>query len=346
MSVLYGRRIQRVATVFVGFLVVTACSPTETQADDGLTHSSQEAVAGLSDVEVAVATSAPARTVRIALHDWSSQNVGANVLAEVLRAAGHESVLVESGSVDVYDSLCAGDVDVVHEVWETAFGRSFEPLEKRGCVEALTTYDIRTHEGWWYPTYVGELCPGLPDWTALNSCAHLFDSESSGGQGVFVSGPADWGSAKPHPSVLGLEYVVEHAVHEQDLHDRIAESVANREPILAMAWSPYFTEALYDGRFVEFPASTDACHSDAEWGPNPELTGDCDRPYGDMKLAASAVFIEDFPEAAMILSRVDFTSADLAGFAADVDIHDLTAGVAAQRWLDANTVRWRAWLRL
>ena len=29
-------------------------------------------------------------------------------------------------------------------------------------------------EEWWYPTYMKEKCPGLPNWEALNDCAEAF----------------------------------------------------------------------------------------------------------------------------------------------------------------------------
>ena len=34
-------------------------------------------------------------------------------------------------------------------------------------------------EGWYYPDYVAEKCPGLPSWTALKGCAEIFATAGS-----------------------------------------------------------------------------------------------------------------------------------------------------------------------
>ncbi|GIS98491.1 MAG: hypothetical protein CM1200mP26_02040 [Acidimicrobiales bacterium] len=45
------------------------------------------------------------------------------------------------------------------------------------------THDAKTREEWWYPSYIEDVCPGLPDWQALNECAEMFATPDSGGKG-------------------------------------------------------------------------------------------------------------------------------------------------------------------
>ena len=60
------------------------------------------------------------------------------------------------------------------KVWEGAFGENFEKVVGEGCVIDAATHDAKTREEWWYPDYVEEQCPGLPDWKALEKCAAIF----------------------------------------------------------------------------------------------------------------------------------------------------------------------------
>ena len=109
--------------------------------------------------------------IKIPLHNWSSQIVGAYIVGKLLNQAGHTTEYVPADSQVVYTSMCEGDIHLVHEVWEGAFGASFQKVVDEGCVIDAATHDAKTREDWWYPAYVEKLCPGLPDWEALNACA-------------------------------------------------------------------------------------------------------------------------------------------------------------------------------
>ena len=130
--------------------------------------------------------------IKIPLHNWSSQTVGARVVAKILNEAGYETELIPSDSQVVYQSMCEGDMDLVHEVWEGAFGPAFEKQVKAGCVLDAVTHSAVTREEWWYPIHVEKLCPGLPDWKALNACAELFATPETAPKGRFLGGPVDW----------------------------------------------------------------------------------------------------------------------------------------------------------
>ena len=80
----------------------------------------------------------------------------------------------------------------MHEVWQGAFGVAFEKVVGEGCVIDAATHDAKTREEWWYPAYVAELCPGLPDWQALNKCAEMFSTPETKPNGRFLAGPVDW----------------------------------------------------------------------------------------------------------------------------------------------------------
>ena len=45
-------------------------------------------------------------------------------------------------------------------------------------------------EDWWYPIYMKDLCPGLPNWEALKGCAEVFATPDTAPNGRYLSGPA------------------------------------------------------------------------------------------------------------------------------------------------------------
>ena len=64
-----------------------------------------------------------------------------------------------------------------------------------------------TREEWWYPTYVEEHCPGLPDWEALAACSEMFARADSGGKGVYVDGPVEWLHDPARIDALGMNFI-------------------------------------------------------------------------------------------------------------------------------------------
>ena len=104
-------------------------------------------------------------------------------LGKVLNGQGFATEFIPADSQVVYTSMCEGDIDVVHEVWQGAFGVAFEAVVAEGCVIDAATHDAKTREEWWYPSYVEEQCPGLPDWQALNACAENVRDGRDGPEG-------------------------------------------------------------------------------------------------------------------------------------------------------------------
>ena len=64
--------------------------------------------------------------IKIPTHNWSSQLVGAEVVGELFKKVGEKIEYVPMDSQTVYQAMADGDIDIVHEVWEGAFGASFD----------------------------------------------------------------------------------------------------------------------------------------------------------------------------------------------------------------------------
>lgn len=298
-------------------------------------------------VGLAGTAASAAEPIVIPIHNWSSQIVGAHVVGKILEQAGNEVEYVPSDSQVVYTSMCEGDVSLVHEVWQGAFGTAFEQVVDKGCVIDAATHEAKTREEWWYPTYVKEeFCPGLPDWEALNECHEKFTSPETAPKGRFLAGPVDW-LKHDHDRVeaLGMDFEVVNAGSASALWAELKSAHQRQEPIVLFNWTPNFIEALYDGEFVEFPEHDPACTEDASWGPNPDMKYDCGNPKdGYLKIGVWQGFPEKWPEAYEIVQQMNFSNQDIAVMAKLADVDDMEPEAAADKWLEDNKDKWQPWL--
>jgi len=285
--------------------------------------------------------------IKIPLHNWSSQIVGAYIVGKILNEAGYEAEYVPADSQVVYTSMCEGDIDLVHEVWQGAFGVAFEKVVAEGCVIDAATHDAKTREEWWYPSYVEEACPGLPDWQALNKCAELFATPETAPKGRFLAGPVDW-LKHDHERVEGLDmnFEVVNAGSASALWAELESASKRQAPIVLFNWTPNFIEAIYEGKFVEFPEYGEGCREDPSWGLNPDKPYDCGNPKdGYLKIGVWKGVPDKWPGAYKIIQAINFSNLDIAVMAKLADVDGMEPQEAADKWLGENEAKWRGWLK-
>ena len=66
------------------------------------------------------------KPIVIPTHNWSSQVVMAYVIGGIFESIGNNVEYVPADSQAVYESIRQGDIDISHEVWQSAFGKSFD----------------------------------------------------------------------------------------------------------------------------------------------------------------------------------------------------------------------------
>ena len=66
-----------------------------------------------------------------------------------------------------FAGLKTGDLHVAMEIWETTGRDAMDEATATGDVENLGETGMQAIEEWWYPAYMKEQCPGLPNWEAL-----------------------------------------------------------------------------------------------------------------------------------------------------------------------------------
>ncbi len=327
-------------------MVASACgSDSDDASGGGDVAATTAAPADSGDSGDAAAAADSSDPIRIPIHNWSSQIAGVYIMGAILESAGNSVEYIPADSTLVYTSMCEGDMDLVHEVWESSFGPAFEEMVAKGCVVDATTHDTKTREEWWYPIHVEDHCPGLPDWEAMNDCAAIFSTADSGGKGSYLAGPVDWMKAdQERIDGLNLNWVVNNAGTAGALWAALDVAIANNEPIVMFNWTPNFVEALYDGKFIEFPEFDPDCNTDPSWGVNPDALYDCGNPKGGyLKIGVWEGFEAKWPNAFEVVQNINFANSDIAEMALYVDLDGMEPEDAADAWLADHCDRWTGW---
>jgi glycine betaine/proline transport system substrate-binding protein len=283
--------------------------------------------------------------IKIVTNNWTSQLVLSNIVGQLLQQMGYNVEYKSSDTQLQYTAIPAGDMDFQVEVWEGSQADSFTKALAAGAVD-LGTHEAVTREEWWYPKYVREVCPGLPDWKALDACAAKFATAETGSKGRFVGPPADWGKHySERIQALKMNFQEVPVGQAATLWAELQAAYDRKEPVVLFNWTPNFIEAKFDGEFVEFPAYDKACHDDPKWGSNPDAIYDCGAPAkGYLKKAGSPNLGKTWPAAEAFLRKVNFTNAQIAAAAAMVDVEGMTPEDAAKKWIAENEATWKAWM--
>ena len=279
------------------------------------------------------------KPIVIPTHNWSSQVVMAYVIGGIFESLGNNVEYVPADSQAVYEAVRNGDVTISHEVWESAFGKSFyNAMEKGGLIDA-GTHEAATLEEMGVPKWVIDenLCPGLPNWEALKNCQEVFATPDSGGKGRWLEGPQSWhGDLMPNRiKALGIDdqYVVKFAGGADAIWAELAAAKKEGRGVITFNWTPNFTDA--EGFvFIEFPEYSDGCRI-VDGGD-----GACGSPKGWLKKAANYKFPKTHPKAYSTYSKLSFSTGDIGQMAALVDVDKMSHQDAAKKWLEDNKDTW------
>lgn len=307
----------------------------------------------LASVSLSVAAMAPGAAsaqaessdpIRIVQNNWTSQVVLSHIVGQLLETMGYEVEFRPSDGQLQYVAMANNDLDFQIEVWEGSQKPSFDAALEKGLRD-LGSHDAVTREDWWYPLYVKEVCPGLPDWKALDACAAKFATAETEPKGRFLGPPADWGKHySERIGALGMNFEEVPVGQAATLWAELQAAYDRKEPIVLFNWTPNFIEAQFEGEFVTFPDYAAECLTDPKWGMNPDALYDCGAPAnGYLKKAGSPQLEQKWPKAVEFLRKVDFPNAQIAAVAKLVDVDGLEPEAAAAQWIKENEATWSQW---
>jgi glycine betaine/proline transport system substrate-binding protein len=266
--------------------------------------------------------------IQIALFDWTSVNLNAKILGGILEQLGNN---VEYPTGDYLSSLTTsltnGDVDVAMEYWDTTAGEAMQASDATGMTERLGPLGPQAKEEWWYPTYMKELCPGLPNWEALKdpACAASFSTPETAPMGRYVGGPVTWeGFDDERVKALDLPFIVIHAGTDAAMFAELDSAYQRKAPIMVWVYSA-------------------ECYADPSVGINPDLAYDCGKPFGNIWKYSWAGMKDQWPTAYKVAKNYTMDTADLNAMSGKIDLDGMSIEDVAAEWIATNEATWRAW---
>ena len=294
-----------------------------------------------------VAASAAESTdpIKLTLHDWTGQLITTNIMAEVLKSAGYNVELVQADYIAQFAGLKTGDLHVAMEMWETTGRDAMDEATATGKVENIGETGMEGIEEWWYPLYMKEKCPGLPNWEALNDCAEAFSIPETAPKGRYVGAPVTWGGFDDERvEALELDYEVIHAGTDAALFAELESAYQRKAPILLWVYAPHWAPSKYEGEWVQFPEYSAECYNDPSVGINPDLAYDCGKPRGPIWKVAWAGVKDKWPGAYSAIKNFKLDNDEMGKMITAVDLEGKDLNAVVAEWLAANESRWKAWL--
>lgn len=284
--------------------------------------------------------------IKLTLHDWSGQLITTTLMGEVLKAAGHNVEYVQADYIAQFAGLETGDLDVAMEIWETTGREAMDAATATGKVVNLGSTGMDAIEEWWFPSYMKEVCPGLPDWKALNDCAAEFATAETAPLGRYLGGPVTWGGFDDERvEALEMDFEVVHAGTDAALFAELESAYQRKAPIVLWIYSPHWAPAKYDGEFVQFPPYSPECYNDPSVGINPDAAYDCGKPTGPIWKVANAGLKESHPDATKAIMNFTISNADMGAMVAEVDLNGKSVEDTVAAWMEANKDTWMAWIQ-
>ncbi|MCB2009229.1 MAG: ABC transporter substrate-binding protein [Geminicoccaceae bacterium] len=299
----------------------------------------------------AIAMAAPAMAqesqdpIKLTLHDWSGQLITTTLMGEVLEEAGYNIEYVQADYIAQFAGLKTGDLHVAMEIWETTGREAMDEATATGTVVNLGETGMQAIEEWWYPAYMKDVCPGLPDWQALNDCAQEFSTPETAPLGRYLGGPVTWGGFdEERVEALEMDFEVVHAGTDAALFAELESAYQRKAPIVLWVYAPHWAPAKYDGEWVEFPPYSVECYNDPSVGPNPDATHDCGKPRGPIWKVAWSGVEETWPGAVEIIRKFHIDNDAMGAMVAKVDLDGMSVEDVVAEWMKANEDTWSTWI--
>jgi glycine betaine/proline transport system substrate-binding protein len=284
--------------------------------------------------------------IKLTLHDWTGQLITTNIMAEVLKEAGYNIELVQADYIAQFAGLQTGDLHLAMEMWETTGRDAIDEYTPDGRVINVGSTGMDAIEEWWYPSYMKDECPGLPNWEALNECAEAFSTMETAPKGRYLGGPVTWGGFDDERvEALDLDWEVIHAGTDAALFAELESAYQRKAPIMLWIYAPHWAPSKFEGEFVEFPAYTSECYNDPSWGINPNSAYDCGKPRGPIWKVASSQLKDKWPGAYDAVEAFTISNDEMGQMVAEVDLDGNSVEAVVADWMNNNKSRWQSWIK-
>ncbi len=283
--------------------------------------------------------------IKLAVNEWTGQHLSTYIYGALLEDMGYNVEYVTAGAVPQYAALATGNLTANPENWDNNVGDIYPKAVASGDLVLVGKLGLQTREGWIYPPYVDEKCPGLPDWKALEKCAEIFGNAETFPNGRVIAYPADWGTrTTDFVKANEMPFVSVPGGSEGAMIAELKSAYAAKEPILMMFWAPHWIFAELEFNWIELPPYEDGCDEDPKVGPNPNAVHDCGFAQANVNKVAWKGMKDKWPAAYKLFEAYTLTNADQNRMMLEVDNKGRDAKEVAKEWVAANKATWQPWV--
>lgn len=280
----------------------------------------------------------------LTLHDWTGQLITTHIMGRVLEEMGYNVKYQQADYLAQFAGLESGDLHVAMEMWETTGKQAMEKSLATGNTVDLGETGMQAIEEWWYPLYMKEKCPGLPDWEALNKCAEEFSTPETAPKGRYLGGPVTWGGFDDERAeALDMDFEVVHAGTDAALFAELESAYQRKAPWIGWIYTPHWAPIKFEGEFVEFPPYSEECYSDAKVGPNDSATHDCGKPRGWIKKVGWKGGADKWPCAYKAVEGFKIDNLAMGTMVGEVDLDGKEVDEVVGAWIKDNESSWKTW---
>lgn len=272
--------------------------------------------------------------IKLAVLEWTGQHVTTHIVGQLLTKMGYKVDYVTAGNFPEFTGLADGTLDASVEVWMNNVGDIFPKVLAEKKIADVGSLGLKTEEGWVYPKYMEQVCPGLPDWTALTKpdCVKKLSTPDTFPKARLLDYPADWGSrAATIIQDNDLPYEAVSAGSEGALVAELMSANAAKTPLVMMFWGPHYALAAVDVGWVKMPPckSNDNAH--------------CINPPDVEKIVWSG-FEKKWPAAYALIKAVKVDATEQEQMMLDVDKKNQDIDAVTKQWIDTHQSTWQPWV--
>ncbi|HBR60973.1 MAG: ABC transporter substrate-binding protein [Rhodobacteraceae bacterium] len=278
--------------------------------------------------------------IKVIMNDWTGQHVSTKIAGALLEKMGYNIEYVSAGALPQHPGLAQGNLHFQAEVWSNNVGDLYPKMVESGEIVVLGDLGLEPKEGWIYPPYMEERCPGLPDYQALYDCAQAFATAETFPNGRLITYPADWGTrSRDVVDGIDLPFKTIAGGSEGAMIAELTSAMATEAPIISMMWQPHWIFAAHDFNWVEWTPIEGDCVEETQ-----EKDNACGFAQATVNKVAWSGFEDKWPAAFKMLSMMTLSNDDQNAGILEVDNNGRDIHEVAAEWLANNEGRWQPWI--
>jgi glycine betaine/proline transport system substrate-binding protein len=276
--------------------------------------------------------------LNIAVNPWTGYVVNAHLVGQVAKTklgcnVSYQDVKEEVG----WQGMANGTIDTIVENW------GHPDLIKKYIKDQKTVQDAGLTGsdgiiGWYVPPWMAKKYPDITNWKNLNKYASMFKTSESGGKGQLLDGdPSYVTNDEALVKNLNLNYKVVVGGSEAALIQSFRSAEKNHKALLAYFYEPQWFFSEMKLVKVDLPPYTSGCDANA-------AKVACDYPPYKLNKLISKKFADSGSPAVKLVKGFTISNEDQNLIATDIAEKKMDPDAAAQKWIDANPDKVKAWL--